>query len=399
MAPFNISSILGNIFNPLNLNPSSTLPSVTPASDSVDRADSDPLSNYIDINTNISKPNVIGQINAIGTFGVFGYGDIVPDNKQDVTEACWSGGIGGTMSTFYSSSAQYSSSGDYYINIYNFNPQTDARAEIQFAAAYAHYYGSGSAPINSLSGNSGLTPTKAIYSQYSNLLLPATSDKFVTKDGAIADELIVINFDRARIKQRLDVGNWELVLSGSENTPITLIDDSIINATPTITEGGKVYNILSGSMSTATAYETGSNYVYYGLMYPEHGILILNAAAISSSIGLDLDRTPSGSNNALIYESLNLGGSFSARNSQTINSTYYFVRLKNSEFNFSTNPTYVTGSYGDLRFTEMIGNPRTYITTIGLYNDKNELLAVAKVSRPILKSFNSEVLFRVKLDF
>ena len=44
-------------------------------------------------------------------------------------------------------------------------------------------------------------------------------------------------------------------------------------------------------------------------------------------------------------------------------------------------------------------NPRSYITTVGLYNDANELLAVAKLSKPLLKSFDREAVVKVKLDF
>ena len=50
-------------------------------------------------------------------------------------------------------------------------------------------------------------------------------------------------------------------------------------------------------------------------------------------------------------------------------------------------------------FNSFIDNPQTYITTVGLYNDNNELLAVAKLSRPLLKDFTKELLVRVKLDF
>ena len=44
-------------------------------------------------------------------------------------------------------------------------------------------------------------------------------------------------------------------------------------------------------------------------------------------------------------------------------------------------------------------DPKTYITSVGLYNNANELLAIAKLSRPILKSRAREALIKVKLDF
>jgi hypothetical protein len=90
---------------------------------------------------------------------------------------------------------------------------------------------------------------------------------------------------------------------------------------------------------------------------------------------------------------------FLARNSEKVTSTHYFVRIKNAEYNFSNNPSYVTGSVGQLAQSTFVGDPKTYITTVGLYNDSQELLAVAKLSKPLLKSFQREALIRVKLDF
>ena len=90
---------------------------------------------------------------------------------------------------------------------------------------------------------------------------------------------------------------------------------------------------------------------------------------------------------------------FQARNSETVTSTHYFVRVKNGEYNFSNNPSFVTGSVGEFAQPTFIGDPKTYITTVGMYNDRQELLAVAKLSQPVQKSFSNESLIKVKLDF
>jgi hypothetical protein len=76
-----------------------------------------------------------------------------------------------------------------------------------------------------------------------------------------------------------------------------------------------------------------------------------------------------------------------------------FVRSRNAEFNYSTNPSFISGSTGEVVFDQFINNPQVYITTVGMYNDANELVAVAKLSRPLLKDFTKECLIRVKLDF
>ena len=84
---------------------------------------------------------------------------------------------------------------------------------------------------------------------------------------------------------------------------------------------------------------------------------------------------------------------------EDVTSTHYFVRVRNQEFNYSNNPTFTSGSNGTFRFSTMKDDPRVYITTVGLYDDSNQLLAVAKLSKPQLKSFAKELLVKVKLDY
>jgi hypothetical protein len=97
----------------------------------------------------------------------------------------------------------------------------------------------------------------------------------------------------------------------------------------------------------------------------------------------------------------NLGtnGDFYLNSQETITSDFIFVRPRSSEFNYSENPSFISGSTGEVLYPSFINNPQTYITTVGLYNDNNELLAVAKLSRPLPKDFTKEALIRVKLDF
>ena len=90
---------------------------------------------------------------------------------------------------------------------------------------------------------------------------------------------------------------------------------------------------------------------------------------------------------------------FQGRGAEKVKSTHYFVRIKNAEYNFSNNPSFVTGSEGDLAHPLMYNDPRTYITTVGLYNYSKELVAVAKVSEAIPKSFSLEGLIKVRLDY
>lgn len=88
------------------------------------------------------------------------------------------------------------------------------------------------------------------------------------------------------------------------------------------------------------------------------------------------------------------------QNITNINSTIFFCRADANSFNYSSNPTY-TDSNGltAMSATDETAKPFTFITTVGLYNASNDLLAVAKLSRPILKSFENEVGIKVRIDF
>lgn len=347
-------------------------------------------------------------------FKFFTQDDIVAGDIQTISQPIWSenmnpysqsyaSGIG-----FYSSSTQMSQSGDYYTNVYHRNPQTDPNAAVQFAIAYGHRKGSGSyGDANTTGQNVNDTPTRAIYSQYKNMLLPPTDTAF-TFGGDTPDDVVVLNVARARFRQKVDPGNWELRLgSGSNPTSWTgsfntFIDGSGQGDTPTINEAGRVFGIYSGS-GGVTASST-----QYGLFYPDQGVFVFNAARLKTDLGIAfdsrsadvLDLIPLQPRNHVTMSARIAGASlFQARSEEKVTSTHYFVRITNKQFNFSNNPTFVTGSSGTFLHASMVRNPSVYITTIGMYDTVNRLVAVAKLSRPLLKSFNREALIKVKLDY
>ena len=339
--------------------------------------------------------------------------DVVTNQKTFVTTGLFSGNEA-TMSIMQTSSLQTAASKDYYYEAWN---GTTAASEPQFSVAYDHRKGSGSSADGTLNDST----SRAIYSQYRALLLNPGDTTFTFGDGTSSDSIYAININRARIKDKLDPGNWQLFLaqlSGSAvannahtgsnvkivTSPrvISLIDDSG-EAEQTLSDSGPVYNIVSGSI-TDGVYNTSAPH-YYGLVYPNMGMLILNDNPLLQSASFN---TVSGSDVAgdnawklftSISGSMSRGNVFSARNEETVVSTHYFVRVKNGEYNFSNNPSFTTGSLGEFAQPTFIGDPKTYITTIGMYSDLNELLAVAKLSQPIQKSFSNEALIKVKLDF
>ena len=341
--------------------------------------------------------------------------DIIDNQTETVTAGLFSDGIA-SLTTHFTGSAQTIAQRRYYVDSYQKN-SAETGSAVQYSIAYGHALGSGSDAQGQLNDS----PSKAIYSQYRQLLLP-NNTRFVTAGSGSTDSIYVINFKRSRIKERMDPGNFELPLANitsrvqnatgsvSVGTKVyTLIDDSSI-ANATLTEAGKVYNIVSGSIDDGV-YNTSAP-VYYGLLYPDHGVLVLDGKMLDQQLDFDTNVTSGqeGNNHFGLFHSISGSGTitnpatsdpygFQARNSEKITSTHYFVRVKNAEYNFSNNPSYTTGNQGQIAESSFLGDPKTYITTVGLYNNRQELLAVAKLSKPLLKSFQREALIRVKLDF
>ena len=129
---------------------------------------------------------------------------------------------------------------------------------------------------------------------------------------------------------------------------------------------------------------------------------MLNGNQVDSLVGDITSVTSSntlGGNTQQFYISIINGAKFQARREERLSSTHFFCRAGNKEFNFSNNPTFFTASDGTFTQATFFKDPKTYITTVGLFNDSNELLAVAKLSQPVLKSYSREALIKVKLDF
>ena len=317
---------------------------------------------------------------------------------DSVTATAWSTNSP-TLTTFFTSSTT-STNDSYYKNVYQ-TGSTLSGSAVQFAIAYGNKVGSGSVNYNDLVP--GATPTRTVYGQYRNLIYGDENAQFIF--GTVtASDFWAINIDRARYKEHLLKGTFNLKITGSGGTVGTLVltDNSGMVSTDTYLDCGRVYQIISGSNGLAysgTGYSPSSG--SYGLFLPDIATIILNPLALSQSINLEPSRSndSDGLNIQKLFVAVSGAASFQLNSEETVTSDYVFVRARNAEFNYSENPSFISGSTGDVLYSTFINSPQTYMTTVGFYNDTNDLLAVAKLSKPLTKDFTKESLVRVKLDF
>lgn len=304
--------------------------------------------------------------------------DDIAISADSITAPVWSTNAP-TLSTFFTSSGQYTANNQYFVDVYQ-TTHTDNDAAVQFSISYADKPGSGSALYNSVVN--GKSPSSTIYGQYRTLVLGDEDTDFTLNSNTL-ENFYVLSIDRARYKEKLLPGTFEIVTdSGS------FIDNSKLLTTVSYGDAGRVYKIVSGSINGGSV-DTRER----GYFLPDIGTVLLDSEIVATAVERDSD-----TNNHNLKKLYNGLTSIRLNSEETVSSQYAFVRVRNSEFNYSTNPSNITGS-GDLRHDVMINAPQVYMTSVGLYNDNNDLLAVAKLSKPLLKDFTKEALVRIKLDF
>jgi hypothetical protein len=323
-------------------------------------------------------------------------------SSETVVRGMWRTTNTASLNTFFTSSINTS---PYYLNVYD----TSATSSIQFSVQYGHVSGSGSAPLNA--AVVGRTPTRTNYGQYRSLIYNDENSAFIFGSYTSPD-FIALNIARSCYKDAIKPGSLTLQLSGSDfgRTILSLTDDSVVNGSVTNFIGSnRYYTLISGSAGTAATSLAGVS-GSYGLMFPDLGVILLNPKALSTNSGsggialnninvTDSTNTANTNNYARIFGVIRgTSNSFTLQSEETVSSRYFFTRIKNNEYNYTTNPSIINNS-GSLLYDTLINNPQTYFTTVGMYNDNNELLAVAKLSRPLIKDFTKEALVRIKLDY
>ena len=361
--------------------------------------------------------------------------DVIIDTTK-VTAGFFTGNLGSLAADNLVTASKSATQKNYYYDM-------QYSSEDQFSVAFGHIEGSGSGAASE---------TKAVYMQFKNLLVSADDISSTSSNGfqfpvssSIAnypsssainvsgtgceDYMYFIVMDRARMKDRLNKKNWTLKLSGSHAfgghvtaSVLSLTDDSatVLGAS---TPAGVRYNVVSGSDGSV---QTAASTVTYGWVYPQMGIIALRGNELSASLpgqsgsvdsssifgegnlwpmsGLAPELTNDGTaDNALKFaQSIHLTNqAFRSEEDQTSKS--YFIRAFANDYNFSNNPTFVSGSAKRIRHAEMIGYPSTFITTVGLYQSGGggspALVAVGKLSGPVEKNYGTEATIKIKLTY
>jgi hypothetical protein len=335
----------------------------------------------------------------------------------------------------------------YYFNVTQAHPESSS-AEVQFSVAYGDIRGSGSNQY----GDSSTNPTnlkgetQAIYKQFTSLLMEETEASGGFKISAhaggngalgvgVKDDYIYIWVGkRSRFKDRPNKKVWTMALSGSAaaglGTSVLYLTDDSATVAAIATPGGPRHNIVAGQLGAPTTPYTSKT---YGWFYPEMGCMVFSGAELSASIpgqsmegdsyshvtasfattktsgvlsssgfAPNLDASSNQFNALRLVNCMrNMGSSNTLRLRSEEDQTQenYFCRVRAADYNFSANPTFVSGALNKIRHTNMMGNPTTFITGVGLYNSTGQLLATARLSSPLKKNFASEATVKVKLTY
>ena len=337
-----------------------------------------------------------------------------------VTNGYFDGGLGTLAGSGITTSSLSATQKSYYYNLqYN--------SKDHFSVTYGHILGSGSAVESTTVEGT----TQAIYKQFYNFTEP-DSEKlrdgtgFKMIDGTnganevTQEGVYILAAERLQMKDKLNPGTWTINLSGSNSAgaaaSLSLTDDSKTVSAESAPFGNR-YHIVAGTAGVVTtAYDTKT----FGHFYPDAGLMVLSANALSSSMPGDPTFITSGSGHGLadgnglaqdlrvtaaadnankIRTAIQRGSGVTLRSEEQQYVFDYFCRAKASEFNLSQNPTFWSGSTYEMRHADMVTNPQTFISEVGLLDSAGQLMAIGRLSSPINKNFSSEAIVKVRLTY
>lgn len=235
-------------------------------------------------------------------------------------------------------------------------------------------------------------------------ILRFDEDGNLISGGAKLDECVFFSFARLLTKDEIKKGSVQLVLgTGSYSDPFA--------GTKTIADYGAASSYFSNSPAgeyavlATSSIDVGGSAV--GLVFYQAGIMVLTASVFhdgtqflqSGSTDQSVSEALTGSSTQDILDNIRSRiDDIDFNNTIELNSTIYFCRVNHNEFNYSSNPTYLDESQIRVK-EESLDSPVSYITSVGMYSSDNELLAVAKLSEPLKKTPENELILRVRLDY
>jgi len=268
-----------------------------------------------------------------------------------------------------------------------------------------------SSPLSGAAGSVQETKKINMYNQFSQVLLGYTGsantvrlfESDLTLDGSDPmKEVVFVNLSRLLTKDQIKKGSMSLTVgTASWADPFagtkTFTDSEASSNGGTLNTVGGDYGILSSSADGVG-----------GIVFYQAGMMVLTSSIWAGTTDFfDDGATQRSFDEQLVSGSISgSADSFRHRlqnlqfnNTTEINSTVYFCRASHNKFNYSNNPTYLSSSSIRVKNNNKDNPPISYITTIGLYNSSNELLAVAKLSEPLRKDPTNELTLRVRLDY
>ena len=252
-------------------------------------------------------------------------------------------------------------------------------------------------------------------------------DGDILAGGTKLDNIFFMNFARLLTKDEIKKGTFELEMGvnatfsftgGAFSKRIKITDASGSDGYLVNSPVGE-YGVLFATASAGTNLLKANQSFPVGLLFYQAGVAVISGSIFNDeALGGILNNTSHGH---VLMNDNGTGESFSAiltgsevsgaadnirnriynlqfNNTVELNSSVYFCRINHNEYNYSTNPTYLSESKIRIK-TQSSDLPVSYITTVGLYNDNNELLATAKLSEPLKKSSDTEFTVRVRLDY
>ena len=272
-----------------------------------------------------------------------------------------------------------------------------------------------SAHSSSLSGSSSNQTAKKvnIYNLMAQVLAGYTTSSVVHRfdtDGDLfdgqgkMDQVFFLNFSRLLTKDEIKKGTFEITL-GTEAAYATAM-----NTETTITDAQSSTNFRSNSPAGEYGFlKSGADTV--GLIYYQAGIAVLTSSVFGETTQM-MNNATSSHDDVLSSASIDSFAdgvrhrvkNIKFHNTTELNSSIYSCNIGHNDFNYSSNPTYLSGSKIVVKTDPGVSNekklpPITYITTVGLYSANNELMAVAKLSEPLRKDPTTTAKLRVRLDF